>query len=56
MQPYTGEFSLESIKMIFSPVHQSSPVIVYYRTSVRESPTCNHKNIEVPYSKFEVNL
>ena len=23
----TGEFSLESIKMIFSPVHQSSPPI-----------------------------
>ena len=27
----TGELSLENIKMIFSPVHQSSPVIVDYR-------------------------
>ena len=27
----TGELSLESIKMVFSPVPQSSPVIVDYR-------------------------
>ena len=26
----TGEFSFKSIKMIFSPVHQSSPVVVDY--------------------------
>ena len=25
----TGELSLERIKMIYSPVHQSSPVIIY---------------------------
>ena len=27
----TGEFSLESIKTSFNPVHQSSPAIVDYR-------------------------
>jgi len=30
----TGEFSLESKQMIFSPVHQSSSVIVDYRNAV----------------------
>ena len=28
---FPGEFSIESIIVIFSPVHQSSPVIVDYR-------------------------